>query len=523
MITILIADDEELIRKGIISILTKAIKTDIAYLEAENGLEALKICREQYPQIIVSDIRMPFCSGLRFIEKVKEFGYSPTFIIISGYSEFEYAKQAIKCGVKEYVLKPIQKKQFIRLMKSCIDEIMKKKIAMHDEHVSTQTNVKTIKAIRKKLLIDLLNCGDEKKIREINNIEACEFSLDDGFSLCCVVQYKIDKSNVDYIDLAIINIIEEVLGQDGLLRNATIETYSDGQIALVFEECNQESMLNSIVSAISKAFHLIEIYLKIDVFAGIGDIQFGPNRLYKSFCHACEAADYKLYQFGNTIQRYIKESSAEDDYLHFETTLRNPDDLDPERIIPLFDPLIRRRPSIQSVNAVEKSYRSLTETVQEQLKKYCIGADQDLSGPTPFCNYWNFIQLKHGMESYLTQVRAFINESSPDGPNNKLIQSMIQYIRDSAFDDINLNSVANHFSYTPAYISFLFKKRIGVGFNEFVTKTKMDMAKTMLKNTEIPIGEISRLCGYGNSKYFATSFKKSFGMSPSVFRQIRSS
>ncbi|QAT48995.1 response regulator [Caproiciproducens sp. NJN-50] len=519
MITILIADDEELIRKGLISILTKAIKTDVTYLEAENGLEALKICREQYPEIIVSDIRMPFCSGLKFIEKVKGFGYSPTFIIISGYSEFEYAKQAIKCGVKEYVLKPIQKKQFVRLIKSCIDEIMKKKAAMHDEFVNTRTNVKTIKAIRKKLLIDLLNCNDEKKIHDINNIETYEFSLDRGFSLCCVIQYKIDKGNLDYIDLAIINIIEEILGRENLLRNATIETYSNGQIVLVFEECNQETMLNSIVSAISKAFHLIEIYLKIDVFAGIGDIQFGSNRLYKSFCHACEAANCKLYQLGNSIQRYAKESSAEDDSLHFETTLLSPDDLDPVEIIHLFDPIIRRTPSIQSVNAVEKSYRNLMETVREQFGKYGAGADQDLPEPTPFCNYWSFIQMKHGMESYLTQVRALINKSSSDGPNNKLIQCMIQYIRDSAFDDINLNSVASHFSYTPAYISFLFKKQIGVGFNEFVTKTKMEMAKNMLKNTEIPIGEISRLCGYGNSKYFATSFKKSFGMSPSVFRQ----
>lgn len=180
-------------------------------------------------------------------------------------------------------------------------------------------------------------------------------------------------------------------------------------------------------------------------------------------------------------------------------------------MIRLFGPIIRRRPSVQSVNAVEKSYRNLIEAVREQLEKYCTGADRDLPEPTPFCHYWSFVQMKRGMESYLTQVRAFMNQSNSDGPNSKLIQCMIQYIRDSAFDDISLNSVANHFSYTPAYISFLFKKRIGVGFNEFVTKTKMEMAKTMLKNTEIPIGEISRLCGYGNSKYFATSFKKASG------------
>lgn len=291
MITILIADDEELIRQGIIAILKSSIKSDITYLQAENGLEALKICKEQYPQIIVSDIRMPFCNGLQFIQKVKAIGYSPTIIVISGYSEFEYAKQAIKYGVKDYVLKPIQKRQFIHLIETCMNEITDKKAAMHNEHVHNQTNAKAAKTVRKNLLTDLLNCKDEEKIQKINNIEYCKEFLNDKFALCCVIQYKIDENNLDYIDLAIINIIEEILKQENLIQNAIIETYSEGQIVLVFSGCDTEAKLNSIAGAISKAFQSIKVFLKIDVFAGIGDIQFGPTRLYKSFHHACQAAN----------------------------------------------------------------------------------------------------------------------------------------------------------------------------------------------------------------------------------------
>lgn len=514
MITILIADDEELIRQGIIAILKSSIKSDVTYLEAENGLEALKICKEQYPQIIVSDIRMPFCNGLQFIEKVKAIGYSPTIIVISGYSEFEYAKQAIKYGVKDYVLKPIQKRQFIHLIQTCMDEITDKKTAMHNEHVNNQTNAKAAKAVRKKLLTDLLDCKDEEKIEKINNIEYCNSFFNGNFALCCVIQYKIDKNNLDYIDLAIINIVEEILKQENLFENAVIETYSEGRIALVFDKCDTEAKLNSIVGAISKAFQSIKIFLKIEVFAGIGDIQYGPTRLYKSFHHACQASNNKLYQLGNSIQRYGKENTEQYDFIHFETVLRGLDHLEPLEIIQLFNPLIHKKPSIQAAYAIEKSYRSLIKTIQDQLDNV-----QDLPQPTPFDNFWNFMQLKHDIEIYLHEIKALINESKSESSNNKLIQNIIQYVKDNVSNDINLNSVADRFSYSPPYISSLFKKQIGIGFNEFLTKTRMDMAKDMLKSTEVPINEISELCGYGNSKYFAASFKKSFGVSPSSFRQ----
>ncbi len=74
MIKILIADDENLIREGIISILKRSLNVDITYLEADNGIGALKICEEQFPQIVICDIRMPCCDGLEFIKKVKQNG-----------------------------------------------------------------------------------------------------------------------------------------------------------------------------------------------------------------------------------------------------------------------------------------------------------------------------------------------------------------------------------------------------------------------------------------------------------------
>ena len=258
---------------------------------ATDGTEALPKIQATHPAIVITDIRMSDMDGLTLIENMKKMHIDALPVIVSGYQEFEYAKQAIKYGVKDYVLKPIQKRQFIHLIETCMNEITDKKAAMHNEHVHNQTNAKAAKTVRKNLLTDLLNCKDEEKIQKINNIEYCKEFLNDKFALCCVIQYKIDENNLDYIDLAIINIIEEILKQENLIQNAIIETYSEGQIVLVFSGCDTEAKLNSIAGAISKAFQSIKVFLKIDVFAGIGDIQFGPTRLYKSFHHACQAAN----------------------------------------------------------------------------------------------------------------------------------------------------------------------------------------------------------------------------------------
>lgn len=119
----------------------------------------------------------------------------------------------------------------------------------------------------------------------------------------------------------------------------------------------------------------------------------------------------------------------------------------------------------------------------------------------------------------MNHVYELACDSKINVPNKKLIVDVLQYVKDNAVSDINLNSVAEKFDRSPVYMSALFKKGTGMGFNEYVTGIRMNMAKQMLEETSMPIGEVSNICGYSNPKYFSVVFKNTFGISPAQYRQ----
>lgn len=107
MKNIVIVEDEFRIRQGLGRLINKVDMGCRVIGEAENGYEGIKLIRDMEPDIVITDIRMPKMSGLEMIKKIKDMGYVCTFVILSGYAEFEYAREGIKLGVTEYMLKPV--------------------------------------------------------------------------------------------------------------------------------------------------------------------------------------------------------------------------------------------------------------------------------------------------------------------------------------------------------------------------------------------------------------------------------
>ena len=146
--SILIADDEELIRKGFIARLEYLKIYPRAIYEAADGREALKIMKEHKPEIIVTDIRMPEMDGLELISRVSAMNLAAEFIVLSGYAEFSYAEQAIKMGVKAYLLKPISNKELKKVLeevKGNLDEKKKiRQIILDKNKMETRSQVQNM-------------------------------------------------------------------------------------------------------------------------------------------------------------------------------------------------------------------------------------------------------------------------------------------------------------------------------------------------------------------------------------------
>ena len=121
--TLLIVEDEDIIRKGLIVTLRKLEMDFVHIYEAGDGEEGLRLCREHAPDIIMTDIKMPLMDGLTFIRESQKLLPEGQFIILSGYSDFEYARTALQSGVKDYLLKPSTKNEIKEVLTRVIGQL----------------------------------------------------------------------------------------------------------------------------------------------------------------------------------------------------------------------------------------------------------------------------------------------------------------------------------------------------------------------------------------------------------------
>ncbi len=521
MFKILVADDEDLIRKGIITILRRELDPDITYFEAENGIEALKLCKEHSPQLVITDIRMPFCDGLSFIKNIKEVGNSPTFIILSGYADFEYAKSAIKLGVKEYMLKPINKAELVTIVDGYVKKLKTQKKLINENLFRENENKKIAENMKRKLLKNLLTCNNTDNVNELlNQLNDLGISFNKKLLLSAVIRYQVNDGNKDYIDFAVKNIVDEVLAKEANPDFIMTVQYDSGKIVAVFEDVNRETMLLLVKQALTKVSNLIEKYLFVDVFVGVGDVVYGENLLYKSFSLACAAVNYRLYNLSKKVQLFSETPvSLTYEPIDFSKIIKSIENINCSEIITEFEKQLSLPPSLQAISVIEQSYNKLICTIEHHFRNYIESNTENIPKPTPFFDIWSFLQFKQVIIKYLGQVQEFALKSKTDVVNRKLVVEVLQYVKENAASDINLNIVADKFDRTPAYMSTLFKKGTGMGFNEYVTSIRMEMAKRMLKDTSIPVSQVSSLCGYVNPKYFSVVFKGTFGKSPASYRQ----
>lgn len=163
MYKILIVEDEPLVRKGLILTIDWSSIKCLVVGDASNGERALELMKKTHPDIVITDIRMPKCDGLQLIEKSKELNLSARFIIISGYDDFEYAQTAIRLGVHDYILKPINEYELIETVQNLQKDIEK----VHNQEKYDYPYLDNILELNEQL--DNYNNPTNKFIEQINN------------------------------------------------------------------------------------------------------------------------------------------------------------------------------------------------------------------------------------------------------------------------------------------------------------------------------------------------------------------
>ena len=488
---VLIADDE--VKVG--QLVKRLIQWDRLGLTCiglvTDGQTAYEKILSESPDIVITDIRMPVLTGLEMIQKASEQGVKCHFIVVSGYKYFDYAQKALKYGVEDYLLKPIDEDELNRQLQKIVAE--------EEQREDKQQQVDQIE----KKLEDSKYLRHKEFLRQIlsqkqENIDAAntEFGLQLENKCFRGLTFKLDRDidvaentqQMQFVLRKIMQKAEDAFSACTIDLIAAVQSNHSVQVLLNYFQTEHESF-----EQISTAIEMSKEAAASRLFKGNGrrieycqepHTLFSPKDFqneYEEFAKAvetmqpdaCQYQIHKCFRLASDKALFASEFYAMGLWL-----LRSTYDI--LEIADTFD----------------------VDVQQEVLENLSTVAD---------------------LRDYvIRQVQQLIKESRSERENRerKPVLEAIAYMKEHFTEKITLEDVAATIGFNTNYFSELFKKETGENFSNYLLGIRMEKAKQMLRDTKIPVYEIGESVGYKDAKYFSQQFMKVVGVKPAEYRKL---
>lgn len=526
LLKVFIAEDESIVREGLRDMIPWE-KYGFEFVgDAPDGEMALPMLRKVKPDILITDIRMPFMDGLSLSRIVSRELPETKIIITSGYSDFEYARQAIALNVDQYLLKPLTRADMIKALESTRQKIEGER-EQKDYLRKYEQEFKKFERFSRRAFFERLVEGS-LSVQEIYE-QADKLHLDlsaDGYNF---VVFTVQDAQRTAYTASAADVVEELLNYflrypDYILFRCSLLSYA----VLIKGDAGQLPQLTERgVEIIRQRCENAETPL--DWYAAVGVPTYRLSGLAQCYADANHVLAYRhLYPsqhiFSADMLRTERETAAHMDAMQSG----------------MVDPMVLR-------GFVQTGTPEETEAFVEEYIDSLGGAENSMM----FCHYLMVsarlnaeFALKEtgcgveefqrrlpkldmnmqadGLRNYLTAVlRAAVElrETESQKRSNDITGEALRYI-DRNFSDpnISLNSVAEASNISANYLSALFSQKVGLSFVEYLTKKRMARARQLLRQTSKRSGEIAYEVGYKDPRYFSFVFKKTQGCTPSSYR-----
>lgn len=516
MYKVLLVDDERIIVEGISkSIDWNKHKTELIGT-AKNGIEAMMFIEANKPDIVITDIKMPGMNGLELVEKVHELYPSIAFIILSGFSEFDYAQKTMKFGVKHFLLKPCNEHAIMQALDEVTLELQQ--VQSHEKFVTTiQSELTKVLPHAKEQFLKELVTNKTYGQRDWNDYGSL-FNISIQNDNVRLVLFQLE-GQYEYEHLfAIKNITEDVIGSSILLLSTTIGKHV---LFLIKDGYEMESLFTQLVSV----KRIFADYYKMDVTIALseaGEIT-GARTMYRE---TLECLNYRFYLGeGSIITRRDIEGSGSDPSKTFmydeETLCMHVKSGDWSYVEHELDVIFNLLSDIRMDSVLTKSYviplyvsivRQSNPSIMKQYLQTMATMDE--------------LETLQSFKQYVTctaQEICMSNFHLQKTKHSDIINKMIKVIHEHMHNpQLSLNWVASKILYMNAdYLGKLFKKETGEKFSNFVMKLRVEKAVERIETIgDVKVFELAEMFGFGdNPQYFSQVFKKYTGRSPSDYRK----
>lgn len=535
-IKVFLVEDEMVIRRGIKNSIDWEKEGYIFCGEASDGELAYPMIIKEKPDILITDIRMPFMDGLELCKLVKKELPNIKILILSGYDEFDYAKEAIRLGVTEYLLKPISSGKLLEALNGVSESIRREKedkdlVRKYMEEMRENTEHE------KQKFFEQMIAGNLSMADALETGKKYEMNLSAGMYNLLLFRFTLGEENrksgelLGEAEYAIEKLTERLEYVFEFQRGV------EGWAFLLMAD-NEEQMSERVKELSKDLEEIMKNYSTIAYFGGIGQPVARLRELEESFREAERALaarftmelnriisvedirmaqnvdtldDIEITSFGEiektrTMLEKFLNNGAEDEIDEFVDVYIN--ELPEENL----KSVLMRQYIIMDAYIVMMSFCEKIEGIEGEMQ----AQSEELK------NSMKTIQTLEEIKNYIRMLLKKII-GVRDTISGRRYSDIIEIAKDQIrktymSDEISLNTIAAEVGMSPSYFSSIFSKEMGKTFVEYLTEIRMDRAKELLMCSSMKISEIGYEVGYKDPHYFSYIFKKTQNCTPKEFR-----
>lgn len=519
---VIIIDDEPIIIEGLKIIINWEKYNCKIIGSASDGEEGLKLIQDLRPDIVITDICMPGSNGIEMIENVLSF-CECRFIILSGYSDFNYAKQCITLGITEYLLKPVGEEDLIHAVLK-VQEQLKEKYRSQQAYLQARQFQQQLTMLEQdEYLRDTLNSWFESPEEFIHTLNFYDIVLPQSNYYGCVAFQTCEETTIrqDFRN-TFVRILKDFFSQPFLIFYYGQNTFI---VIVGFSHSYTTEELSEYILKLKKELELSSVYCTI----GIGNLYAFPNKLYLSCRQSVCALSYQIIRQENSVnpfgkdlkQTYSSLSIPQRLWEEYEQSLEREHFADISLSIRKIFDFMRELSHLSLLNIQINSLHLIMLSIQYITERAAVFSQTERFSNC-FQQISTFTEIEQ-LEKYVENtVYSFINTIHTDIYKHpvELITKIENHINSHPYEDLTLTTVAQLFYISPIYLSQIFKKETGELYSDYVTNIKINAAKRLLHSTDLMVYEIADKLHYKDNRYFSKLFEKKTGMKPSEFRRL---
>lgn len=500
--------------------------------EAANGREACELIADSKPHIMVTDIKMPIMDGIELLRWAADRQPACKVIVLSGFGDFEFARQALVYKAFDYILKPLEETEIFLVLSRAVDEIRRENDRKQSEFHKQISMSKGLTILRDRFFNRVMTdrTMDENEIV----LSADELGLilpSQGFAVATIKFFRshacianVYKGDRQLFEFAVRNVLEELLPRDTYFFHAVAANEYPVVLRLGEKHKTDAGLLDNLRLK-------LERYLKLPVWIGVG----APRRRYETMhqsyqeslqallqCPVSRTGEVAVYGIGNEQPKQTASYEKQWDQLCDLLTLfgESRSALHGDRAFQLVDRLLTAAGDVSWLD------------VRNGLSRMLLIMDKWLlEGGFPDSFYELLPRLKRDQEEmdvesaalHAADMLKLLLDDRAHGKNKKgrdLIHSVKKYA-EQHLATVTLDEVSQLYAINKNYFCSLFKQEAGQPFSEFLAELRMRKAAVMLSQSDLRIAEIAQLVGYMDQRYFSQVFRKYHALRPGEYRETK--